>query len=52
MARKHCLSFRCSGADGVFKLDADACGSRWRCWSFKPTQNALKETPWEGEKNA
>ncbi len=49
---KTLFKFSLLGADGVFKLDADACGSRWRCWSFKPTQNALKETPWEGEKNA
>lgn len=46
------FKFDLLGAGGVFKLEDNIYGSLWRCWLFKPTQKALKETPWEEEKDA
>ena len=27
-------------------------GEEWRCWNARPTEEQMRETPWEGENNA
>jgi len=26
-------------------------GKKWRCWTYRPTPEQMRDTPWEGEEN-
>ena len=30
--------------------ESDKYGKTWRCWNARPTEEQMRETPWEGEK--
>ena len=39
-----------SFADDYLHRKSDKYGKTWRCWSARPTEEQMRETKWEGEK--
>lgn len=38
--------------DGFEGLRTEVYGKTWRCWSARPTEEQMRETPWEGDSDA
>lgn len=39
-----------SFADDYLHIESDRYGVSWRCWTSRPSERRMLETPWEGER--
>ena len=42
--------FSIMGTDEMPSLLESQYGKTWRCWTFRPTEEQMRDTKWEGEK--
>ena len=39
-------------ASDYLHRETDKYGKTWRCWNARPTEDQMRDTPWEGENDA